>query len=962
MTESITLLHVEDEPEFAELASEFLKREDERFEIRLATDADEGEDLLETHDIDCIISDHDMPGRSGLEFLESVRETHPDLPFILFTGKGSEEVASKAITAGVTDYLQKEGGTDQYTILANRIKNAVELRRAEARAERTRTQLEAISANSADAIVIIDADSRIHFANQAVEEYFGYMPAELEGEPLTTLMPERLRDRHPDALNRYLETGEKTLSWSNVEFPGVHKDGSELQLSISFGEFHQNGEQRFIGIMRDISEQKRREQQLREKQAELRTYELAVENSIDLVAACDTEYTLLFANEQYRQYHGIDSSDLTDASLPELLGDEWEHPVKAHVDRALAGDTVRYEMERSSADGDVRALDIRYDPLREDDGTIVGAVATMRDITSAQEQKRKRESIIERVTDAIVEVDVNWRFTLVNEQAESLYDMREEELLGRDFWEVFPEAEGTRFEETYRQVMKTREPASFVEYFGRLDGWFDINVYPNDDGGLSFYFVDVTDQQERQAQLRAEQAFTEATLDGLQDVFFVLNEDWDFRRWNERLVEVSGYPESEIADLEPMAFFVEEHQERIINALHQVVETGSATVQADVRTKGGERIPYEFRGTRVDDPEGEGTVIAGIGRDITDRRQRERELARQKALLAAQQESVLDGMLVVDEHREIVSYNGRFVELWSVPAEIVAEGNEAEALEYATDQLADPDEFFETLEYLYDHKEETSRDEIDLDDGRVFDRYTTPLIGEDNTYFGRLWTFRDITNRVEREAELERQKERLDGFASVVSHDLRNPLNVAQGRLELAQEDCDSPHHEAIGEAHGRMEALITDMLTLAREGRTVTNLEDVDVASVCEDAWEHVDTKQATLTIESLPSIRADRSRLQQALENLFRNAVEHGGDDVQVAVGALQNGISIADDGPGISEDHRDDIFTVGFSTDESGTGFGLNIVRQVVKAHGWELRVTDGPAGGAQFEITGIDFVEA
>ncbi|MFB6206231.1 MAG: response regulator, partial [Haloglomus sp.] len=130
-SEVIRVLHVDDEPDFADMAAAFVGREDDRFDTETATSASEGLDRLSSNDFDCVVSDYDMPGQNGIEFLEAVREEHGDLPFILYTGKGSEEVASDAISAGVTDYLQKESGTGQYPVLANRIRNAVEKSRAQ---------------------------------------------------------------------------------------------------------------------------------------------------------------------------------------------------------------------------------------------------------------------------------------------------------------------------------------------------------------------------------------------------------------------------------------------------------------------------------------------------------------------------------------------------------------------------------------------------------------------------------------------------------------------------------------------------------------------------------------------------------------------------------------------------------------------------------------------------------------
>lgn len=237
-----------------------------------------------------------MPGPNGIEFLEAVRERDPDLPFILYTGKGSESVASEAISAGVTDYLQKGGGTEQYEILANRIVDAAEKRRIEREADRTQAHLRAITDHSMDAILTIDGDSRIRFANPAVERLFGYAPAEVEGEPLATLMPERKREAHREAVERYCATEKRSIDWSAAEFPGKHWDGREIPLSISFGEFEEDGERRFVGIIRDVTERER--------------HRAFVERSSDIVTALDANGTFQYASPSVERILGHDPADL----------------------------------------------------------------------------------------------------------------------------------------------------------------------------------------------------------------------------------------------------------------------------------------------------------------------------------------------------------------------------------------------------------------------------------------------------------------------------------------------------------------------------------------------------------------------------------------------------------------------------------------------------------------------------
>jgi len=241
-----------------------------------------------------------------------------------------------------------------------------------------------------------------------------------------------------------------------------------------------------------------------------------------------------------------------------------------------------------------------------------------------------------------------------------------------------------------------------------------------------------------------------------------------------------------------------------------------------------------------------------------------------------------------------------------------------------------------------------------------------------------------------REQELARQNQRLDEFASVVSHDLRNPLNVAQGNVDLARKTGDDQHLDRADDALDRMDDLIDDLLTLARSGRTVSDVEPVDLRRVVEDAWSTTDAGDAQLEFDGeLGTVRADESRLVQLFENLFRNSVEHGstdsrtesGDSVEhgstnnrpraddsvehgpsddaspitITVGSLSDGFYVADDGRGIPESEREHVFETGYTTATSGTGFGLNIVRTIADAHGWRVAVTESAEGGARFEFT-------
>ena len=273
---------------------------------------------------------------------------------------------------------------------------------------------------------------------------------------------------------------------------------------------------------------------------------------------------------------------------------------------------------------------------------------------------------------------------------------------------------------------------------------------------------------------------------------------------------------------------------------------------------------------------------------------------------------------------------------------------------------------------------------------RCYDTTISPLGDTEGTVVGYVVLVYDITRQKRRErrlrereeqlerrtAELQRetaklthQNERLDEFASIISHDLRNPLNVANGRLEHATADLDGPEDtteidgetvDAIKRSHRRIERIIEDTLTLAREGQVITETEPVSLEAIASDAWNNVETPDATLGVAADATIDGDRGRLLTLFENLFRNAIEHSEDGVTVRVEPLsdRSGFAVEDDGPGIPEDRREDVLAYGYSTNDEGTGLGLSIVSDIVAAHGWTIEVTDArfPAAQADGDETG------
>lgn len=263
---------------------------------------------------------------------------------------------------------------------------------------------------------------------------------------------------------------------------------------------------------------------------------------------------------------------------------------------------------------------------------------------------------------------------------------------------------------------------------------------------------------------------------------------------NQAFAEMFGYESvEEILSIEPGSLYASPAIRDA--ARRQAKEQGTlGPLEVELQRKDGSTFTGLLRGTVVWDEEGTVQFYDGVVTDITERKRRERELARRKALLEAQAEATIDGILVVDNERDVSFYNERFLEIWDIPKEVVNLSPtdvslDQVLLEAVTDLVPNPDQFQEKVEYLYDHPDERSRDLIQLTDGRWVDRYSAPIEGEGGTHFGRLWLFRDVAEQQRREQKLQHEAthDELTGLLNRAAlHDELEELIVDKNRETLS--------------------------------------------------------------------------------------------------------------------------------------------------------------------------------
>jgi len=402
------------------------------------------------------------------------------------------------------------------------------------------------------------------------------------------------------------------------------------------------------------------------------------------------------------------------------------------------------------------------------------------------------------------------------------------------------------------------------------------------------------------------------------------------------------------------------HDERFYERLWDTILAGETWEGEIVNQRAdGERYVVEQTISPITDDTGEITRFVAVNEDVTERREYRDRLEQERDRFAALLDAVPVPLVLIAfdcEDPRVEQVNGAFDETFGFAANEL-EGTTLDAHIVSDARQEQAREINERLR----HGEQVRREVVRrtaAGEERTFLLTATALDRDSPTEC--LATYLDITERERARAELERRTADLEDFANVVSHDLRNPLNVASGYLDLVADEHDSPHIDTVRSAHERMRELIENVLTLARQGKSVDETHPVSIADVATDSWSTVETANAMLDVETTRTIQADEARLRQMFGNLVRNAVEHGGSDVTITVGDLPDGSGfyIADDGPGIAPTERERVFDRGHTSTENGTGLGLSIVQEIVEAHGWDVTVTESETGGARFEITGVE----
>ena len=732
-----------------------------------------------------------------------------------------------------------------------------------------------------------------------------------------------------------------------------------------------------------------------------------------------------WSDELYRIY-GLEPGAFT-ATFEGYLG--RLHPDDRERVQGVIGEAVRtggrFEFEERIVrpSGEVRVLRSVGESARDSDGRVVRLLGACLDITAAramEEDLRRSEAayraMFELAADAIFVHDPATGAILdANRQACELHGFTLEELReGGVALITAPDAPGAMEEARRRMVRAAQgEPQEF-EWVGRdRDGrriWVEVrltSITMPEGARLVAVVRDITERKQAEVALQAaydeleskveertaalarsnaalqrSEAHFRALIENSSDIAAILDATGTIRYESPSIEGVLGWTPEDLVGRNALEFVHQEDRGAVAAELEALLRDPFTTRRVEFRFlhRDGSYRMLESVGRGMETPELTGIVVNS--RDITQRRSVEVELRLQTALLRAQGEAAIDGILVVDPGGKIVSYNQRFVQLWGIPAEIVESRSDAAAIEWVLDKVVDPDAFVRRIEHLYAYPNEDSRDEIALKDGRVLDRYSGPVRTADGIQYGRIWWFRDITDtyrfaqaleQARSEAEAAREDaERADRakseFLSRMSHELRTPLNSILGFAQLLQRKELAPDQvkpvEYILKGGRHLLNLINEVLEIARieSNPQALSLEPVLLSAVVQESLMLIRPVAAEqdVVIDDLSRcvevyVLADKQRLTQVLLNLLANAVKYNIRGGKVRIRCMSQPVQLGergrmrvmvdDTGRGIPLDKRDRIFTPfeRLGAEQSGvegTGLGLALSRRLVEAMGGTL----------------------
>jgi PAS domain S-box-containing protein len=630
----------------------------------------------------------------------------------------------------------------------------------EKRSAQESTELRDQYLSLAPAIVLaLDRNGAITYLNRKGCEILECVSDEVAGKPWIDLfLPEKERERVTRVFSQ-LMAGQVDLN-RVVENPILTRGGTEK--IIRWHNTVLNDEDGVIagvlGFGEDITEEKRTQDTLRKMQ---QFQESVITNANVWISVLAPDgSTILVWNDAAEAISGYKKSDVMGKkTVWKLLypDNDYRRKVTGDIQRIIGKDEFleNFETQIRCADGTKKTIVWNTRGLMDDGGSIVSYIAIGRDITKqiqAESEIRHLASFPRLTPVNILESDLNGRILFINPAMENTLAT-----LGISDPKLFIPADSLEKAASESPGTQPAHQDRELVIHGRT---FTLNLsFVPESRSLRVYATDITDRKRAEDALKeSEQRFRDI-FNNVNDAIQIHEMEPDgrpgrFLDVNDVACHMLMISREELLAHNPLDYATEYHNPPMEEVTRQLRTNGNATFETGHRRTDGIIVPVEISAHVISLMEK--TVVLSVIRDLTSRKKVEEEIRISNMILRTQQETSPDGILIVDDSGKIISFNHRFTEIWGIPQDVIDSRSDERALSFVLDKLSDPQEFLARVRYLYEHREEKSHEEIGLKDGKLFERYSAPMLGEKNHYFGRVWYFHDITERKRTEEERER--------------------------------------------------------------------------------------------------------------------------------------------------------------------------------------------------------------
>jgi PAS domain S-box-containing protein len=944
------VLLVDDEPMLLEIGKLFLERQG-GIRVYTAASAREGLEQLEGREFDIVVSDYQMPGMDGIAFLKALKDRGDTTPFIIFTGKGREEVVIEALNSGAAFYVQKGGDpTAQFTDLAHKIRQAVQRRDVEKKLEDERNRLEQVSENVGACLAIIDPAYRVLWTNRVTKELCG----DTEGDICYRALHGRSEECPECGIRQIFENMVDRVMFERV-FTGKGGEKHHFEVITTPLVDETGAVYAALEVGVPITEIKEAEAALRASEEEKRIILDSVNENITFQ---DRDLRILWANRAAAESIAKKPEELVGHHCYELWHQRSSACPECPVEKAMKTKNLQIA-EMTTPDG--RVWFVSGYPVFDEAGQVKGAVETTLNITEqrqSQDLLRMIQYSVDQAEDLIFWFGKDGRFIYVNNAACNLLGYSRDELLDMRVPDITPEDTAVAWEEIWRKA-EMRQSSLLRTVLRTRSG----ETNPVEIRGTMLMIGDrpvvcaiARDLRER---IRAEEALRESEekFRGIaqrsSDMIYTCYHEGGISYISPAVEHILGYTPEELIGEKCRDYILESNRDAW-QRCYDAVSRG-VTIEGEViefRRKDGSAAVVEVSESPIVQ-EGRVVGVQTVGRDITERLKARIALEESERRFRSLVESAEDAVLIFDRANRITYVNPyveRFIE--RDQASIIGKTLE----EIYTSELVG--QVRELRNKVFDSGEIARFTFFYPMANHWFDVTMVPLQREEGRVITLCCIARDITEQKQLGQSLVQANAKLQLLSSITRHDILNQITalLAYATLlkEVAPEDPEIQRYIDL-----------IEQLTYRIEGQ-ISFTRDYEEMGVKEPIWQNVrETVERVISCLTLGTIDLSIETgtldvfadpmLEKVFYNLINNSIQHGGEVTEIRVSASeQDGgavIVVEDDGVGIPDDMKEDIFRKGVGNHK---GYGLFLAREILSITGISIGECGREGEGARFEI--------